>query len=572
MAGTVKYLSYDGLKTYNEQLKKYYSSANKVGVVGIADKAFRLVEPRKVELTGAVAGDFWFDGSKDVQVSTTIGTLSGTHGIDITGNAATASNFKTGKAIDLTGPVTGHAVGGSEGGWSISTSIAESSITNQMLSNGISVNKLDANAITIGSTSVKLGQSIDTISVNVVGSLTGRATEADKATADAAGNKITLTYATKAELEQVQSAVRFKGSVASYDQLPSNPDNGDIYIVESEDKTYIWSETDSKWSLFGSSYGAATDAVFGLVKVGSNLTNTSGTISVSKANIDSALGYEALAGIRVNGTKLSPVDRVVEITVPIDYATQKDIDNSFTKANVVKGLGYSPIENVSLNGVDLANTNNRVDIDLSGYATESWTDDRISSKLTSLYVFKGSVQTYGELLSIQNPVVGHTYNVVIGNDPDSQEAGWPAFSSGTNFAWDGDEWDALGGTLDLSNYYKKSETNELLTKKANVVHNHDDRYYTEAEVDAIVSSLKTWVNNRITAYFQTANETGAVNDIRTFTSYAAFPEKGVADVEYVDSSTGTEYHWVVDDETTGAGHYEAINATTTSEDIEKLFN
>lgn len=572
MADTVKYLSYDGLKTYNDQLKKYYSSASKIGIVGIADKAFRLVEPRKIEFTGAVSGDFWFDGSKDVQVSTTIGALSGTHGIDITGNATTASNFKTGKAIDLTGPVTGHAVGGSEGGWSISTSIAENAITSQMLSNGISIDKLDANAISIGSTSIKLGQSIDTISVNVVGNLTGNASTADKSIADGAGNEITLTYATKAELEQVQSAVRFKGSVASYDQLPSNPDNGDIYIVESEDKTYIWSEIDSKWSLFGSSYGPATDSIFGLVKVGSNLTNTSGTVSLSKANVDSALGYEAIAGIRVNGTKLSPVDRIAEITVPIDYATQQDIDNSFTNANVIKGLGYSPIENVSFNGIDLTKANNRVDIDMNGYATETWTEEQIGNKLTSLYIFKGSVQTYGELLSIQNPSVGHTYNVVIGNDPDTQEAVWPSFSAGTNFAWDGDEWDALGGTLDLSNYYKKSEMDELLAKKANAVHNHDDRYYTETEVDAIVSNLKTWVNTRIAAYFQAASETGAVNDIRTFTSYAAFPEKGVVDVEYIDSSTGTEYHWIVDDETTGTGHYEAINATATTADIESLFN
>lgn len=38
-------------------------------------------------------------------------------------------------------------------------------------------------------------------------------------------------------------------------------------------------------------YTAATDSVLGLVKVGSNITNTSGTISLTKANVTSALGY-----------------------------------------------------------------------------------------------------------------------------------------------------------------------------------------------------------------------------------------------------------------------------------------
>ena len=38
-------------------------------------------------------------------------------------------------------------------------------------------------------------------------------------------------------------------------------------------------------------YGAATDSALGLVKIGSNITNSGGTISLSKANVTSALGY-----------------------------------------------------------------------------------------------------------------------------------------------------------------------------------------------------------------------------------------------------------------------------------------
>lgn len=38
-------------------------------------------------------------------------------------------------------------------------------------------------------------------------------------------------------------------------------------------------------------YSAATSSNLGLVKVGSNITNSSGTISLTKANVTSALGY-----------------------------------------------------------------------------------------------------------------------------------------------------------------------------------------------------------------------------------------------------------------------------------------
>ena len=38
-------------------------------------------------------------------------------------------------------------------------------------------------------------------------------------------------------------------------------------------------------------YGAATGSALGLVKTGSNITNSSGTISLSKANVTAALGY-----------------------------------------------------------------------------------------------------------------------------------------------------------------------------------------------------------------------------------------------------------------------------------------
>lgn len=63
------------------------------------------------------------------------------------------------------------------------------------------------------------------------------------------------------------------------------------------------------------------------------------------------------------------------------------------------------------------------------------------NSLGDLYQYKGSVQTYDDLLAIQNPAIGDVYNVVQ-EDPEEGVA------AGSNFAWNGTEWDNLGMSLD----------------------------------------------------------------------------------------------------------------------------
>lgn len=62
------------------------------------------------------------------------------------------------------------------------------------------------------------------------------------------------------------------------------------------------------------------------------------------------------------------------------------------------------------------------------------------NSLANIYTFKGNVQTYDDLLAIQNPNIGDVYNVVE-EDEEHQIA------AGSNFVWDGTVWDNLGGSL-----------------------------------------------------------------------------------------------------------------------------
>lgn len=63
------------------------------------------------------------------------------------------------------------------------------------------------------------------------------------------------------------------------------------------------------------------------------------------------------------------------------------------------------------------------------------------NSLADVYTFKGSVQTYDDLLAIQNPNIGDVYNVV-------QEDAEQGIAAGSNFVWDGTTWDNLGMSLD----------------------------------------------------------------------------------------------------------------------------
>jgi len=95
---------------------------------------------------------------------------------------------------------------------------------------------------------------------------------------------------------------------------------------------------------------------------------------------------------------------------------------------------------------------------LSDYATSSNTHNEIvnvsgniktyiDNKVSSVYAYKGSVTNYSDLSSIESKEAGDVYNVINANG---------STPGGTNYAWTGTEWDALGGTINLSNYVENS--------------------------------------------------------------------------------------------------------------------
>lgn len=107
--------------------------------------------------------------------------------------------------------------------------------------------------------------------------------------------------------------------------------------------------------------------------------------------------------------------------------------------------------------VDIINSleSDRTDAALSaaqGKALKTLVDE-LKASVAAALDYKGTKDTYDALPSEGNKK-GDVWNVVAAHE------GTPA---GTNYAWDGAKWDPLGGTVDLSGYYTKSQVDDAIS-------------------------------------------------------------------------------------------------------------
>ena len=74
--------------------------------------------------------------------------------------------------------------------------------------------------------------------------------------------------------------------------------------------------------------------------------------------------------------------------------------------------------------------------------------EEVKSIASTAYKYKGS-DTYENIVAKENPQVGDVWNSTTAHG---------VYPKGTNYAWNGEEWDALGGEVDLSAYQVKAIT------------------------------------------------------------------------------------------------------------------
>ena len=100
----------------------------------------------------------------------------------------------------------------------------------------------------------------------------------------------------------------------------------------------------------------------------------------------------------------------------------------------------------------------------SGFQTESDVNALITTAVSTLYDYKGTVANYAALPK-SGQKTGDTYNVTAADATHGIKAG-------DNVTWNGTDWDVLAGTVDLSGYVQTSDLASI----------------TNAEIDTITAS------------------------------------------------------------------------------------
>ena len=121
-----------------------------------------------------------------------------------------------------------------------------------------------------------------TVTIKQAGATKGTFTmnQSGNATIELTDNNTNTTYSagTGLSLSGTTFSVKTGFTTSGKNYKVSADNSGNLYV-------------NVPWTDNNTTYGAATNSTLGLVKIGSNITNSSGTISLTKANVTAALGY-----------------------------------------------------------------------------------------------------------------------------------------------------------------------------------------------------------------------------------------------------------------------------------------
>lgn len=107
--------------------------------------------------------------------------------------------------------------------------------------------------------------------------------------------------------------------------------------------------------------------------------------------------------------------------------------------------------------------------------------DELRSSVASALDYKGTKDTYEELPSEGNKK-GDVWNVVAAHETTL---------AGTNYAWDGTQWDPLGGTIDLSGYYTKSQVDGAISEVKTELE------ATDTDLQEQITTVTNQLNNKV---------------------------------------------------------------------------
>lgn len=305
--------------------------------------------------------------------------------------------------------------------------------------------------------------------------------------------------------------------------------------------------TEEKEKLAGIESGAnhyvlptASTTTTGGVRIGSNISNDNGTISITGQDVTNALGYtpEQTGNIlrytlSKDGTRIVLTDskgRIQSIQETTYIGATQSTDGLMTAKDKQKldtiemGAQVNNIERIQLNGVDQKIQFATVNLDLSDYVRKE--------DMTNVYIFKGSVKNYSDLPPAENVKSGYVYNIINGDEEHNLDPG-------TNVAWNAEDgtWDNLGGFVSLEGYATKEEvqtasnTSKKYTEDSIAAHNTDTTAHP-----SLVSDISTIKKNYATITYVDSHSSKQIQVTDNGEAPTSMPDRGVW-IELMDNST-----------------------------------
>ena len=290
------------------------------------------------------------------------------------------------------------------------------------------------------------------------------------------------TYATKAELKSTSGSIISDYTTAIstakaevYDSATTFATNA-VTIAEGELNSAIADVASDLESLSGVVKSISTD-------IGGNYVTTdtlNTTVTTLEGKISDAQKAATDASSAYTDTKFTAANTYTDTQIKASEGTTKGLITALdSKVETLSGNVHTTITNV-----------------------QTALTETINNKVSKVYRYKGSC-AYAELPTTGN-VTGDVWNVTNANGN---------FPAGTNYAWTGTEWDALGGSVDLTPYAKIADVNKSIETVNQNITNLDSKVgkFSGATV-AEFTSLKQYTNDTFAT--KTALQT-AQNNITT---------------------------------------------------------
>jgi len=162
-----------------------------------------------------------------------------------------------------------------------------------------------------------------------------------------------------------------------------------------------------------------------------------------------------------------------QLTNDSDFLTSANLEDKATKDYVDNQIAAQAVNHYTKTETDLS-------LDLKANKADVYTKAEVDAKTSTSYKYRGTVDSYDSLPSADQ-TIGDVYNVL---------------DTGDNYAWDGSQWDKLGGMVDLTHLASKEE----LDTKQNTL--------TQTQLEAVNSGINA---SKVGSYDAALTEIAALN-------------------------------------------------------------